>query len=301
MSGNNHWAAFLSAILLIGFLEGCRLPTLPGFNQSGSQTDSIPTTGENLRYSKQWTLTGPPDVASVLSESTALQGQCEFSTGMLATLREADSGVLLPVMTLAPESSLAPDFAISASLYESLRRFIDLESAATSLNLFQSVLGSVEHACPENASRKVTKCTTKEWLDLVGLNQKSALYDWKRLERWFSSRPSVGFLIVPNASIYNGSAILHTRYSHHGRMLTNATDVDRLQAVKPLIGSLRLDWVPTNDLLNQKQFASGGYCQLDWSGQHGDVSLEQRQLVHNALLPEFITFMEKALQVLPMN
>ncbi|UYM15210.1 hypothetical protein [Endozoicomonas euniceicola] len=293
----------LTPVMLSLVLTGCSW--LNWFSEDKSDShrkDARAEASKGWDYSREWQFSGLPDsIAHVFASPVQLRGQCHFSPQMLQTLNDrSQKGVLLPVLKVAQQHTLAPDFEASVPLYKSLGNHLKLAPAGTSLEFFQTLLASVEHACPENATRKIDSCVLKDWISMGGLFGSDSLYDWDRLDQWVKSHDSVGYLLMSTSELYNAPAMLHTRYSPYGRVLTNANEPERLKAVKPYIGVLQLDWVAT-DFVSKKQFRSRGFCRLDWGESGKSLSIPQKQAIQEALMPEFRQFMEKALQNLPIR
>lgn len=291
----------LTPVMLSLVLSGCSWLNWFSDDKSEQQQKNTPVQLEEWRFSQNWQLTDVPESAShFLGESVELRGHCEMSPKLLQTITSRQQrGLLLPLLRADNQQTLAPDLEASARFYKTLDHHLKLEPAGASLNFFQTLLASVEHACPENATREIDGCVMKGWLSVGGLFRNNSLYDWARLGQWMKSHSSTGYLLMSSADLYNSSAVLHTRYSRYGRVLTEADTSVRAAVIKPHVGNLRLDWVFT-DFVARKKFVSQGYCQLDWAGKDRDLSTAQRQDVVEALRPEFEQFMKKAFRNLPM-
>ncbi|MET4695278.1 hypothetical protein V5J35_000891 [Endozoicomonas sp. NE40] len=293
----------LTPVLLSLVLTGCSW--LNWFSEDKSDShrrDGGVEIRQGWDYSREWQVSGLPDsVSDLFTGPVQLRGQCQMSPGMLQTLSDrSQKGLLLPLLKVGQQHTLAPDVEASVPLYKSLENHLKLESAGISLAFFQTLLASVEHACPENATRKIDGCVLKGWLSVGGLFSSDNLYDWGRIEQWMKSHDSVGYLLMSTSDLYNAPAMLHTRYSPYGRVLTKADESARIKAVKPYVGVLRLDWV-SNDFVSKKQFKSRGFCRLGWEEAGKRLSTAQKQDVQEALMPEFRQFMDKALQNLPIS
>ncbi|AMO57391.1 hypothetical protein GZ77_15585 [Endozoicomonas montiporae] len=290
-------------VMLPVLLTGCSW--LNWFDAGSSASHSQDTGAEftqGWEYSRQWQVSGLPESISPLLESPVMvTGQCQMSPGMLKTLADpGQKGLLLPLLKVDKQYTLAPDVEASVPLYKTLDKHLALESAGSSLEFFQTLLGSVEHACPKNPTREIDGCVLKGWLNVGGLFSSDNLYDWGRLNQWAKSHGSVGYLLMPNAQLFNSPAMLHTRYSRHGRMLTKAGDKDRMRAVSPYIGVLQLDWV-SNDFVKNKAFKRRGFCRLIWNGNQKTFSIPEKQEIQEALMPEFRQFIRQALKHLPID
>ena len=293
----------LTPVMLSLVLSGCSWLNWFSDDKSGNDQRKVKTvTQQDWSYSHKWQLTGVPEsVSNLMGESVELRGQCQLPSHVVQHLGDRKHrGLVLPLLRVDKQQTLSPDLEASARLYKSLDRHLKLEPAGASLAFYQTLLASVEHACPENATREIDSCIMKGWLSMGGLFSSDNLYDWGRLQQWTKSHSSTGYLLMFNADLYNSAAMLHTRYSRYGRVLTKADVSVRTQAITPYVGSLRLDWV-SNDFANKKKFVSRGFCQLHWGNEQRELSAVQRQDVREALMPEFMQFMEKAFQKLPMT
>lgn len=242
-----------------------------------------------------------PDSVYSSPEPLQIRGECRFGPEVLDVFAQKNKkGLLVPLLKAGGDKTLAPDLESSAKLYKSLNNHLNLTGAGDSLHFFQTLLAGIEHACPEHATREIDNCSLKDFLSMGGLLGSRKLYDWNRISKWQENHDRTGYLVVSTADLLNSSAMLHARYSPYGRVLTNADKNRRNADIKPYVGALRLDWVLT-DYAQEQRFRSRGYCALGLPNAYHNLATDQLQSLHDALLPDFISFVEKALAQLPMT
>ncbi|MGI9277570.1 MAG: hypothetical protein ACR2PT_22310 [Endozoicomonas sp.] len=301
---------FLVLLFSAGWLTACSM--IPGFGDKEELTERRKETRQNWHFVEQWQLEEEPDtittdtITSIAGDKVTLKGECHLEPAVLGMAAEGQKkGLFIPLLKVDKDVTLSPDLETSARLYKSFTDHWRLASAGESFQFYQRLLSSVEHSCPENATRKVENCSLKKLMTFGGLVGQKSVYDVSRLERWFDSHAAVGYLIMGPAERYNSSALLHSRYSPNSRVLTEASRADREKDVLPSSGQLRLDWVVPESSV--PLFKSRGYCRLQWQEleqkrqrKGGNwPGVMERQKVNKALTPYFIEFLDRAWQTLP--
>ena len=295
MSSVKGLQTWLFPACFIIFLNGCSW-----FDDSSEPRSSGASSGaSSWSFSDSWVFNRelPADLKQDGSP-LRLQGVCRFEPDLLAVLkRQQSKGVLLPLLKADKENTLAPDLENSAKLYKGLNPSLKLAGAGVSLQFYQILLTSIEYACPKHATREIDRCSMQGILSMGGLfSGDKERYDWGRIQKWLDDQDDFGYLIAATADLLNSDAMLHTRYSTHGRMLIRVNKYQRSQDINPYAGALRLDWVLPG-FVQEQRFVSRGYCTLDWPSQE-KLTPDQRQRIQNALLPDFIMFLKKAFKQL---
>ena len=256
----------------------------------------------------QWSVenVNPSMQSLVPGESMTLTGQCSFSAEMLELLEAKPKGLLVPVIKVTRDLTLAPDLENSARLYKVLRSEFPLGGVGDSLTFYQTLLSSIEHTCPANMTRDIDSCQFKKWMSFAGLNDESSIYDEHRLKRWYKSHSSLKYMIMGSSDLFNSDALLSARYSANSRVITEQPMSVRDKSIRPYLGKVRFDWVvPANG--GKATFNSLGSCTLNWKELeekrrlNGPGWMETTSLaeVNKVLLIYFIELMSEATKAMP--
>ena len=296
---------FLLLLLSAGLLTACSM--IPGWGDKDNRAERKKETHQGWHFTEQWQLQEVPrSITAVAGDKVTLKGECHIEPVIMRMTAEGQKkGLFIPLLTVDSDMTLSPDLENSARLYKNFRDHWRLASAGESFQFYQRMLSSVEHSCPENATRQVENCSLKKLMTLGGLVGQKSIYDTSRLERWFESHDSVGYLIMGPAERYNSNALLHSRYSPNSRVLTQTSRGEREKDVLPSSGQLRLDWVVPQS--SEPLFKSRGYCRVQWQELEQQrqkkggswLDVVELQKVNKALTPHFIEFLDRAWQTLP--
>ena len=265
-----------------------------------------PAKSSGWNFSQQWQLDDTiPPISGINDNTFTLSGQCSFSPELTRALKERNKGVLLPVLEVAEDFTVAPDLEISANLYKALNQNIRLSGPGDSLELYQTVVAAVEHSCPANLTRDIDSCQFKKWMSFAGLGGSESIYDEDRLNHWYKKHKSVDYLVMNSAGLYNSKAMLNTRYSKHSRVITEQSDKVKNKSVRPFVGNVRFDWVAVEKNLSAP-FTSKGFCSVSWVELDdmrrmkglGWQPTDRLVKVSQFLLPHSISFMQQAMSTL---
>lgn len=288
-------------------LSSCSL--LDWFRPEPDKKKPVPVV-KSWNYRDQWRVeVDRLPVANVSADNAmTLSGECSFSPELTRILDNQSKGVLLPVMRAADDLTLYPDLGASAKLYKVLDDHWALANVGDSLQLYQSLLSSIEHACPENMTREIDSCSFKKWVSFASFGGSDSIYDESRLERWFKSHKSVRYLVMGSSGLFTSKAMQSARYSENSRVISEQSDKKKSKYLRPYAGQVRYDWVAPGKSDDQL-FKSLGYCQVSWAEldqkrrREGPGWLDTNSLysVNKALTPYFIEFLDKAAAQLPMK
>ena len=256
-------------------------------------------------YQKVWEpVDFPPNLANITSGKVTITGQCHLSGSLLKPSLGQKRTILMPFLLAGNDGSVAPAFKKSLPVYKALEQYLQLAPTPESIQLYQRWVSSLEQACPEGLSRKISQCSLKNLYSIGGLWGGKSLYDFERLNHWLAQNTNNRLLLTPNFSLLSSKAALGLKYSSNAYPVVNQTNSQRLAAVIPHLGRQSLDWVALNDesQLND-ELVSSGRCSVIWQElEHlrnakntNKLTIEQLDQVSKALIPVLLSFMNDAL------